>query len=426
MSYLIDDVEVKKLNFYSIKVGDSAEITHKITQDDVNLFASLTGDFNPLHVNKEYAKNTPFQKPVIHGMLSASFISRLIGTCLPGEGALWSSQTLDFLRPVFVGDTLLIQSTVIQKSVATRSLVLETKVGNQHNQILVSGRSLVKVLESDDEHKEEDSGNEFEGQPIGFNKPQFQNPSSRDNGRIVLVTGGSRGIGAAIASRLAERGYKVVINYSSDCAGASDLIKKICSKGYVAVDGKADVSKIENLENLKIRIQSSIGLITDVVHCASPLPIPTAFEFLSWADFQIQIDVQLKGAFNCTKVFLPSMLEAKKGTFTYVSSIFAEGVPPILQAHYVSTKAALSAFGRSIAAEYGNKGIRSNIVAPGMTQTDMISGVPDKTKLLAKMNTPLRKIATPEDIANTVEFLVGDSSDHITGETIRVCGGIVM
>jgi 3-oxoacyl-[acyl-carrier protein] reductase len=120
------------------------------------------------------------------------------------------------------------------------------------------------------------------------------------------------------------------------------------------------------------------------------------------------------------------MLEAKKGTFTYVSSIFAEGVPPILQAHYVSTKAALSAFGRSIAAEYGNKGIRSNIVAPGMTQTDMISGVPDKTKLLAKMNTPLRKIATPEDIANTVEFLVGDSSDHITGETIRVCGGIAM
>lgn len=426
MSYLIDDIEVKKLNFDSIRVGDTAEITHKITQDDVNLFASLTGDFNPLHVNKEYAKTTAFQKPVVHGMLSASFISTMIGTCLPGEGALWSSQMLEFLRPAFVGDTLFVRSTVIQKSVATRSLVLDTKVGNQHNQILVSGRSLVKVLESEGGHSEGESGSGAEGQPIGLKQPHMQNGSSRDTGRIVLVTGGSRGIGAAIASKLAAQGYKVVVNYSRDCAGASDLIEEICSRGHVAVDGKADVSKIEDLENLKVRIQNSIGSITDVVHCASPTPIPTAFELLSWEDFQLQIDVQLKGAFNCTKVFLPSMLEAKKGTFTYVSSIFAEGVPPSLQAHYVSTKAALSAFGRSIATEYGNKGIRSNIVAPGMTQTDMISGVPDKTKLLAKMNTPLRKIATPEDIANTVEFLVGDSSGHITGETIRVCGGIAM
>jgi 3-oxoacyl-[acyl-carrier protein] reductase len=426
MSYLIDDVEVERNNFDSIKVGDAAEITHKITQNDVNLFASLTGDFNPLHVNKEYAKTTSFQNPVVHGMLSASFISTLIGTRLPGQGALWSSQMLEFLRPAFVGDTLYVRSTVIQKSVATRSLVLDTKVGNQHNQILVSGRSLVKVLESEGGPSKGDSGSGVESQLIGLTQPHVQNPSSRDSGRIVLVTGGSRGIGEAIALRLAEKGYKVVVNYSSDSMGALGLIERICSMGYVAVDGKADVSKIEDLEGLKIRIQNSIGAITDVVHCASPVPIPTAFEFLSWEDFQVQIDVQLKGAFNCTKVFLPHMLETKKGTFTYVSSMFAEGVPPSMQAHYVSTKAALSALGRSIAVEYGNKGIRSNIVAPGMTQTEMISGIPEKTKLLAKMNTPLRKLATPEDIACTVEFLVSDESGHITGETIRVCGGIVM
>lgn len=85
MTYMINSVAVKKLNFDSIKVGDTAEIVHKITQNDVDLFASLTGDFNPLHVNKDYAKTTPFQKPVVHGMLSASFISALIGTRLPGR-----------------------------------------------------------------------------------------------------------------------------------------------------------------------------------------------------------------------------------------------------------------------------------------------------------------------------------------------------
>lgn len=426
MTYLINDIEVKKLDFDSIEVGDAAEITHKITQNDVNLFASLTGDYNPLHVSAGYAKSTLFQKPVVHGMLSASFISTLIGTRLPGEGALWSSQMLEFLRPAFVGDTLVVRSTVVQKSNATRSLVLDTKVSNQHNQILVSGRSLVKTLDSEGFVEKKESSSDIESQRTELKQSQLKNLIHKPNKRIVLVTGGGRGIGEAIVLRLAKKGYKVVVNYNSDSAGASELIERICSMGYVAVDGKADVSNIKDLEGLKIRIQKSIGEITDVVHCASPIPIPTAFEFLSWEDFQVQIDVQLKGAFNCTKVFLPHMLEEKKGTFTYVSSIFAEGVPPSMQAHYVSTKAALSALGRSIAVEYGNRGIRSNIVAPGMTQTDMISGIPEKTKLLAKMNTPLRKIATPEDIACTVEFLVSDESGHITGETIRVCGGIVM
>jgi len=426
MTYSINDIRVAKLDFDLIEVGDAAEITHKITQNDVNLFASLTGDYNPLHVSAGYAKSSSFQKPVVHGMLSASFISTVIGTRLPGEGALWSSQMLDFLRPAFVGDTLIVRSTVVQKSNATRTLVLNTKVSNQHNQILVSGRSLVKALAAESSAVRKESSGNIESQRAELKQSQLENLSQKSNKRIVLVTGGSRGIGEAIVLRLAEKGYKVVVNYSSDSVCASELIERICSMGYVAVDGKADVSKIKDLEGLKIRIQKSIGAITDVVHCASPVPIPTAFEFLSWEDFQVQIDVQLKGAFNCTKVFLPHMLDEKKGTFTYVSSIFAEGVPPSMQAHYVSTKAALSALGRSIAVEYGNKGIRSNIVAPGMTQTEMISGIPEKTKLLAKMNSPLRKIATPEDIACTVEFLVGDESGHITGETIRVCGGIVM
>lgn len=426
MTYSINDIKVAKLDFDLIKVGDTAEITHKITQNDVNLFASLTGDFNPLHMSAEYAKSTSFQKPVVYGMLSASFISTMIGTRMPGEGALWSSQMLEFLRPAFVGDTLFVRSTVIQKSNATRSLLLDTKVSNQHNQILVSGRSLVKTLESESSAAIKESSSDIENQHTEFKQSQAQNLPLRINERIVLVTGGNRGIGEAIVLRLAEKGYKIVVNYSSDSVSASQLIKKVCSKGFVAVDGKADVSNIEDLEKLKIRIQDSVGPITDVVHCASPIPIPTAFEFLSWEDFQVQIDVQLKGAFNCTKLFLPHMLEVKKGTFTYVSSIFAEGVPPSMQAHYVSTKAALSALGRSIAVEFGNKGIRSNIVAPGMTQTEMISGIPEKTKLLAKMNTPLRKIAAPEDIANAVEFLISDSSGHITGETIRICGGIVM
>lgn len=428
MSYQMKDAKVRKLDFDLIAVGDDAEISHKITQEDVDAFACLTGDFNPLHVSAQYARTTSFQKPVVHGMLSASFISTLIGTCLPGEGALWSSQMLEFLRPAFVGDIITVRSVVIQRSIATRTIILDTKVVNQHNQTLISGRSLVKVLESEAGHGDKDCDlkGDIKNQPLELKSNELVNHSTKDGDRIFLITGASRGIGAAIAARLAKNGYKVVVNYNADVEGASRVIDEICSNGFMAIDGRADVSSIEEVEHLRAGIENSIGYITDVIHCASPMPIPTAFELLSWSDFQLQIDVQLKGAFNCTKVFLPHMIEIRKGTFTYVSSIFADGVPPSLQAHYVSTKAALSAFGRSIAVEYGSKGIRSNIIAPGMTQTDMIAGIPDKTKLLAKMNTPLRKIATAVDVANAVEFLVGENSSHITGETIRVCGGIVM
>ena len=114
------------------------------------------------------------------------------------------------------------------------------------------------------------------------------------------------------------------------------------------------------------------------------------------------------------------------GSFIFIGSTYAEGAPPSQQAHYVSTKAALSAFARSLAVEMGPKGIRANVIAPGMTVTDMLSGIPDKTKMLAKMNTPLRRLAMPEDVAYAADFLIGVGGRHITGETLRVCGGSLM
>ena len=101
--------------FESIHVGDKAEITHKITHDDINKFVDLTGDDNKLHIDLDYAKNTSFKKPVAHGMLSATFISTIIGTKLPGDGAFWFSQSFEFLLPVRVGDQITIKAEVTKK-----------------------------------------------------------------------------------------------------------------------------------------------------------------------------------------------------------------------------------------------------------------------------------------------------------------------
>ncbi len=404
MTYRRDQVKVLNLNFAEIKVGDKAELTHTLTTADVEAFAGLTGDYNPLHVDAEFSRKTLFRKPVVHGMVSASFISTIIGTQLPGTGALWTSQTLEFLLPAFVGDVLTVTGTVEQKSVSTRVLILKTTVRNQHGHELVTGTARVKVLEPQEQE-----------QPVSSERPH-----------VVVVTGASKGIGAAIAKRLATQGHKVAVNCNSSTAEAQALVSELTGKGFKAMVVQANVAVEAEVTRMMNAVTQELGPIDEVIHCAAPLPIPTPFAELTWDAFQNQLDVQLHGAFNCAKAVLPGMAERKSGSLVFIGSIFTDGVPPPQQAAYVSTKAALSSLARSLAVEYGPKGIRVNVVAPGMTQTDMISNLPEKVKMLTKMQTPLRRLAEADDVAKVVEFLISSAAQHMTGETMRVCGGIAM
>jgi 3-oxoacyl-[acyl-carrier protein] reductase len=390
--------------FEKIQVGDTAEIIHVITNEDIANFAKLTGDYNPLHVNEEYARKTLFRKPVVHGMLSASFISTLIGMKLPGQGALWTSQSLQFLKQAYVGDTLTIVSRVKQKSAAIRSLVLDIVITNQNDQKILTGESTVKILEieSEDEHV------------------------IMEQKKVVLITGGSKGIGAKIAQILAAEGYTVVINYSKSKEKAEELVNQITHDGGRALAMQADLAYFSEVETMFSTIEENVGTVSAVVHCAAAPNRLRPFSELSWDAIQEQIDIQLKGAYHCAKLSLPKMIDEKNGSLIIIGSIASDGVPPTQQTDYVMVKSALSAFARSLATEYGPKGVRVNIVAPGMTQTDRIAEYPDKAKMLTKMNTPLRQLAQPEDVAYMVSFLLSDKARHITGETLRVCGGAVM
>lgn len=134
--------------FEEIKIGTKAEFTVKMDEKVVSEFAELSGDFNPLHVDKNYAATTNFKKPLCHGMLLASFFSRLVGMYLPGKNALYFSQTLNFQAPCFVGDTVIIQGEVIDKSDSTRIITLKTVAYNQQKECLVDG--IAKVIVRDD------------------------------------------------------------------------------------------------------------------------------------------------------------------------------------------------------------------------------------------------------------------------------------
>ena len=397
--------------FESIKIGQTDEFIHKITEKDIQGFCDLTGDDNPLHMDDNYAKGTNFKKRVVHGMLTASFISTMIGTRLPGKGSLWYEQHIKFLSPVRIGDEIRIWAKVLHKSKSQRIIVLQTMVYNQLNKIVIDGEAKVKVPEKKKE-KSLDNLNQLE--------------NMKDKKGSVIISGASGGIGAATAINLAMKGYAIIINYCNNESRAMDIAKKIEDFGGRSMPVKADITIRSEVELMVSAAIKKFGSIDAIVNNASALISYKGFEEISWNDFQLHLNVQIKGSFNICQAVMPHFIENKKGSIVNISSIYADNVPPAKMMHYSLSKSALVSFTRSLAVEYGLLGIRVNCVSPGMTNTDMIADVPEKSKMITRMTTPLRRIAEPEDVANTISFLVSDDAKHITGETIRVCGGQIM
>lgn len=412
MPYQPGDLNPNNFIFEQVPVGQTFELVHNVTLADVKAFATLTGDYNPLHVDADFAKRTLFGKQVVHGMLTASFISTMVGMLIPGPGALWTSQTIEFLNPTYIGDVITVVAKVKAKSNATRMLSLEMSIYNQNKTKLIAGDSTVRMLEITDEKKKE---------PLAMNETgKVTEP------KVILITGGSRGIGAATATLLASKGHAVVVSYVKADEEAQALVKKIAEIDGRIIAVKGDIALEADVAKLFMAAEEEFGPVQAVVHCAAPNPIPQTFDSLDWQTFQKHFDTQIQGAFHCAKHALPKMTASGSGAFIFLSSIFADGVPPSQQTAYVTVKAGLAAMARSLAVEYGPKGIRVNVVSPGMTQTEMISNIPDKVKMLAKMNTPLRRLADADDTAATIDFLLSPAARHITGENIRVCGGVVM
>lgn len=391
--------------FDRIHVGDKAEIEHKISQNDIDKFVDLTGDDNKLHLDTEYAKKTTFKKPVAHGMLSASFISTIIGTKLPGDGALWFSQSFEFLLPVRVGDRITIKAEVIKKEKRTNSIELTTDIFNQNKEKVTSGLAKVKIIEQVVE-KANDS-------PVTLKR------------KVALVVGGTGGIGRATCIQLAKDGFKVAIHYNKNIDRAKYIKEQIIAFGGSAIVVQADITKASEISNMVSSILRKLDTITVLANCSTSHLPNIKFQHLEWADIQNQLDINILGTFNLLKYVAPVMIESKYGKVINISTQAIEKVNSDW-AHYITAKSALSGFSKALALELAPKGIRINLVSPGMTDTDLVANMPEKSKLLAAAQTPLRRIAQPEDIANAISFLASTKSDYLSGETIRVNGGQVM
>lgn len=251
------------------------------------------------------------------------------------------------------------------------------------------------------------------------------------DGKVVLVTGASRGIGAAIAQAFAGEGATVVVNHLSNDAAAAAVVAHCKAAGGDAWAAKADVNSAAAVQAMVEQVLDEAGRIDVVVNNAlRPYSFDpqrrALFDQTAWQDYQAQFDGAVGGAYNVCRAVLPHFRQRAQGSIVNIVSDLVER--PVIPYHdYTTAKSALVGFSRNLAAELGPLGIRVNCVAPGLvypTQASRATREEFRESLIAA--TPLRRIARPEDVAGPVLFLASDWSRFMTGQVLFVDGGLVM
>ncbi|MBA4496104.1 SDR family NAD(P)-dependent oxidoreductase [Paenactinomyces guangxiensis] len=242
------------------------------------------------------------------------------------------------------------------------------------------------------------------------------------NGKVAIVTGASRGIGAATAKILAERGAKVVVNYARNAGAAEAVLASIREKGGEAIAIQADARNREQMNHLVEEAVKAFGTVDILVHNAGMNFVKKSFEDMTWDEFIQKTNDELQAAFVSTKAVLPYMKEQKYGRLVYVSSGLSNHPGPDFISHGTS-KGALNSFVRYIAQELGRQGITANIVSPGLVETDATASIPEQFKQQQAASLPLGRIGQPEDIAKAIAFYASDDSAYLTGSYLPVSGG---
>jgi len=237
--------------------------------------------------------------------------------------------------------------------------------------------------------------------------------------KVAIVTGGGRGIGRAISLELAKQGYYLVVNYKSNTQAAADTLQMIRNNGgdgeYIQFDVSNYTETLKAVEDITSRFEAieilvnNAGITSDVL-----------FIIMSEGDWDSVINTTLKGFYNVTRLVLQKMVVRKRGSVVSIASV-AGLIGNRGQANYSAAKAGLIGASRSIASEVARLGVRVNIVAPGLIETEMIEGASIKS---IKEMIPMARIGKPEEVAKVVRFLCSDDASYITGQVISVNGGM--
>ena len=242
-------------------------------------------------------------------------------------------------------------------------------------------------------------------------------------GKNVIITGASRGIGKGIAEVFAKHGANIAFTYHSSDEKAKSLETELSVNGRKTKGYKSDASDFEAAQQLVKDVMQDFGSIDVLVNNAG-ITKDGLLMRMSEEDFDSVMNNNMKSVFNMTKAVATPMLKAKSGSIINMSSVV--GIKGNAgQANYAASKAAINGFTKSIALELGSRNIRCNAIAPGFIETEMTEALAEETVKQWRAQIPLKRGGTPEDIANTTLFLASDLSSYVTGQVIHVCGGML-
>lgn len=407
---LIEPLQQKALTLEEIQVGSSAEFDLCVEEKDLEAFACLSGDNSDLHMNREAARRSRFRERVAHGMLPMTAISALVGMRLPGRHAVLLAVEASFRSPVRIGERLRIVGRVASKSASTRIIKLQILITNLiTSQLVTEGTAEVYVAAPPKKG-------------VTMSELQELELSLDFTGKTVLITGASRGIGEATAKLFAHRRANVVVNYRIGKSDAEGIVAEIARHGGRAIAVQGDVSVPAEVEAMVQSALAAFQRVDILVNNAVRSAEPARFEELDWEQMQRDIDVTVKGAFLCSKAVLGPMLAQGGGCIINVSTVFTEAPVPNFVG-YITSKSGLVGLSRALAVELADRGIRVNLVTPGVTPTDLTNTLSDQVfKRLAQEN-PMKRTCQPLDIAKAILMLASPYTQYMTGQQVMVTGG---
>jgi 3-oxoacyl-[acyl-carrier protein] reductase len=241
--------------------------------------------------------------------------------------------------------------------------------------------------------------------------------------RVALVTGGSRGMGAAIAARLAADGCTVAVSYHRDTAAAAQVLVAIRQHGMNGSVIQADLAAPGEGTRIVRQVLAEHGRLDVVVHSATPPIRRVDIAHASYQDVQVFLAVYLAAAIELVTSASPGMSDSRFGRFIFLGTSYMFGTPPAGLGPYVAGKEALWGYAKSLAGELGPKGITTNLVSPGMTVTDLVSDLPARVKEVEAHKSSLRRLATVDDAAGLVAFLASDAGGYLNGLNLPLTGG---
>jgi acetoacetyl-CoA reductase len=243
-------------------------------------------------------------------------------------------------------------------------------------------------------------------------------------GRVAIVTGGTRGIGAAITEALAQAHAHVAAGYNKGAEAAEKCAEKQRAEGHSVSVHQGRVDDFEDCKRVVDEVLKQFGRVDFLINNAG-ITLDKTLRKMTPEDWQNVINVNLSGAFNMTKAVLEHMIERGSGRIINISSIIGE-TGNIGQANYAASKAGLFGFTKSLALETANKGITANVVAPGFIATEMVSAMPEEALKKVVDKIPTKRLGKPEEVARVVKFLCEDESGYVTGAAWHVNGGLDM